>query len=170
MTELEKAKLALLERETVVKENAHENSKIEFELRKREIAIEENKQNLERRRMWFVGIGVPITLALVSALPTAIIGYQSNQLAISQAQTEIELEAVQAQSRLQLERELAQSRQLEFELGLLNDALSTNLSAEEKANQIIFLVRAGLLNSLNSEELLGMAEATLEDPTNPMLP
>jgi lysozyme family protein len=56
-----------------------------------------------------------------------------------------------------------QSAAREFQYGILRSELEKDLTNEEKANVLLFLVKAGILNDLNQEYLVSLAEENLGD-------
>lgn len=143
-----------------MKEGELKHSAQELELRWNEIKIEEGKQNLERRRMWFVGIGVQVTLALVSALPTAINNVQNNRFQADQIERELLIE----EAKLQTER-------VQFEYSILQEALSPDLTTEQRAEALLFLIQAGVLQTVDRDRLEALvAEHLSSDGADGLVP
>lgn len=98
----------------------------EIALRQQEITLQRNTLQNEKRRMWAVGIAVPLVTLAVTTIPSALNSASERSLLQRSA-------AIQAEM-------LVQNRQTELISGALYGA-----SPSEAAHRLDFLLRAGLL-------------------------
>ena len=69
----------------------------EQQLKEKEMKLESDRHKLERLRMMLIGIVVPVTLAVVAALPTAVLNLQNQDSEVEKIRAEgrkIQTEAI----------------------------------------------------------------------------
>ncbi|WP_159089329.1 hypothetical protein [Tateyamaria sp. Alg231-49] len=113
--------------------NEAEKFEAELSLRREEIEIERARQKLEASRMKYVGVSVPLVLALVAALPVAINGYYQNQ--IDRARL-----AAEAPADFVVDRKLMQE-------------VIQNNTTEEAADMLMGMQAAGVFGYMDAKDV-----------------
>lgn len=188
-----------LERERLAND-AHEKEQartFERERLAKDAQEKEQARTLEQKRFWH---NTPLMLALVgtiSVLANGIVAYVQSSHTTVQTVTLKEFEAKLKESEKRsddsreqqltlLKQQIAQAssdadakrtaskEEREFAFKIIEKELSKAGDTTSRATVLLFLVRAGVLNSLNRAELEGMAEADIrnagEDPSKIGIP
>jgi hypothetical protein len=92
----------------------------------------------------------------------------TSKLENSEARLRQELEMTSSRTHARLEAE-AKEREFQYEI-VRSELTNPDKTNAERAAILLFLVRAGVLNSLNGEELRKMAEAQIERPDKSIIP
>ncbi len=91
-----------------------------------------------------------------------------NELAASEARLKQQLETAKSENLAKLEAE-AKEREFQYEI-VRSELTDREKSNAERAAVLLFLVRAGVLSSLNQDELRLMAEQQIESPNATIVP
>lgn len=90
------------------------------------------------------------------------------ELELSEARLKQELDAASEENLARLE---AQAKEREFQYEIVRSELTNDQKSNaERASVLLFLVRAGVLSSLNEEQLSAMAEEQRQNPTETIIP
>jgi hypothetical protein len=155
---------------------ASEGAKAEHELKVRQLELE------RRKFVW----NTPLVAALAGLLTLSatfvfnrISGQDATKNTITMDQVRQELKDSEARLKQQLETETtktvaeiqAQAKEREFQYDIVRSELTnTKKTNAERAAVLLFLVKAGVLNTLDRDQLQAMAEEQIENPDKDIIP